>query len=49
MLEARGINDTSSLILLGGIKGWVAGGQIYVDHMVGYNAKAWASEQGAQA
>ena len=39
--ERNGENAMQSLVLTGGIKGWVAAGEEYVEQMDGYDASAW--------
>jgi arsenical-resistance protein 2 len=36
--------NMESLVLVDGIKGWVAGGQKYTDKMLEYKPEAWAKQ-----
>jgi arsenical-resistance protein 2 len=40
-LEDRGIDRIKSVILSGGIKGWVQGGHEFVEWMDDFDEKAW--------
>ena len=42
-LVDQGVNEDEvrSVVLEGGIKGWVKGGKEYIEYMDGYDAKAW--------
>ncbi|PGH14697.1 hypothetical protein AJ79_02863 [Helicocarpus griseus UAMH5409] len=41
--EGEGAGGMQSLVLEGGIKGWVAAGEEYVNKMEGYDASIWAT------
>ncbi|OJD26177.1 hypothetical protein ACJ73_02451 [Blastomyces percursus] len=45
--EGEGAGGMQSLVLEGGIKGWVAAGEEYVEHIVGYEASVWKAIEGA--
>jgi len=40
-IEERGDTEIESLMLEGGVKGWVKGGEEYTGLMSGYEAAAW--------
>lgn len=42
-LDDQGIkeDEVRSVVLEGGIKGWVKGGKPYIEYMDGYDAKSW--------
>ncbi|SPN99103.1 related to arsenate reductase (Arc2) [Cephalotrichum gorgonifer] len=44
-ISDRGDTEMQSVILLGGIKGWVAVGGEFVETMDGYDANAWAKKE----
>lgn len=43
--EGGGAGGMQSLVLEGGIKGWVGAGKEYVEQVVGYEAAAWKSTE----
>ncbi|KLJ05427.1 oxidoreductase [Blastomyces silverae] len=45
--EGEGAGGMQSLVLEGGIKGWVGAGEEYVEHVVGYEASAWKGTERA--
>ncbi|OJD19918.1 hypothetical protein AJ78_00112 [Emergomyces pasteurianus Ep9510] len=45
--EGEGAAGIQSLVLEGGIKGWVRAGEEYVSQVVGYEASAWKSTESA--
>ncbi|KAI3318105.1 Rhodanese-like protein [Xylariaceae sp. AK1471] len=44
-IQEQGDEDMKSVVLLGGIKGWVAAGEDYVKSMDGYVAEYWTQFQ----
>jgi hypothetical protein len=44
-IDAQGDTTMRSMILEGGIKGWVAAGQEYIDCMDGFDEEAWSKEK----
>ncbi|RVD87299.1 uncharacterized protein DFL_001540 [Arthrobotrys flagrans] len=41
-IDDKGDTEMKSVILEGGIKGWVKGGKEYTDTMIGYVEEAWS-------
>ena len=44
-IASQGDNAIKSVVLKGGIKGWVAAGREYVDLMDGHEAEAWTKNK----
>ncbi|KAM0332590.1 hypothetical protein ACHAQA_002874 [Verticillium albo-atrum] len=44
-IARRGDGEMKSVILEGGIKGWVAGGEEFTAHMEGFEAEKWATSE----